>query len=77
MMAQRNLVPEGSAIAKALDYSLGAGRHWLYISRTALCPSIITRSKSDKAVGTWTLELVVRRVNMNRPEFRRHLFALN
>lgn len=45
MMAQRDFVPEGSAIAKTLDYSFKRWTHWLDMSRTALCPSIITRPK--------------------------------
>lgn len=46
MIAQRQLVPEGSAIAKALDYSL---KRW--IALTVLCPSIITGARIKSGRG--------------------------
>jgi len=46
MMAQRKLVPEGSAIAKALDCRL---KRW--IALTVLCPSIITGARIKSARG--------------------------
>jgi len=51
MIAQRQLVPEGSAIAKALDYSL---KRWIALTRllmTVLCPSIITGAKIKSGRG--------------------------
>ncbi len=46
MIAQRQLVPEGSAIAKALDYSL---KRW--IALTVPCPSIITGARIKSGRG--------------------------
>ncbi|CRM95059.1 Transposase [Pseudomonas sp. 22 E 5] len=51
MLAQRELVPEGSATAKALDYSL---KRWVAMMRyleMVLCPSTITRSKTRSGHG--------------------------
>jgi hypothetical protein len=63
MLAQRDLVPAGSAIAKALDYSR---KRWTaltrYLEDGAVPIDNNAVDKLDKAVGSWTLELVVRRV---------------
>lgn len=67
MIARKQLVPEGSAIAKALDYSL---KRW--IALTVWCPSTITGSKSDPALGTWSLELAVCGLTANRMTYGCH-----
>ena len=59
MIAQRELVPEGSAIAKALEYSL---ERWIVLMRylkTALYLSTLTAARIDPAAGTEALELAV------------------
>ena len=49
MIARRDLVPEGSAISRALDYSLNAGQHYRGTSIMESYPLIITgaRARSD------------------------------
>ncbi|GEM_PF-6098457 len=47
MLAQSDLVPNESAIAKALDYSLKRWKRWMALTRyltTGLCPLTTTRS---------------------------------
>lgn len=53
MLAQRDLVPNGSATAKTLDYSL---KRWV----------ALTRYLDDTTMGAWPLELVVCRVAAQR-----------
>lgn len=51
MLAQRDLVPNGSATAKALDYSL---KRWVALTRyldDGLCPSITIRSRTKYGHG--------------------------
>lgn len=59
MLAQRDLVSNGSVTAKALDYSL---KRWVALTHfldDGLCPSKITKLKTDTAVGAWPRELAV------------------
>ncbi|WP_460083038.1 IS66 family transposase [Pseudomonas sp. H3_H05] len=59
MLAQRDLMPNGSATAKALDYSL---KRWVALTRyleDGLCPSTIIRWRPDSAMGSWAIERVV------------------
>jgi len=54
MIAQRDLVPEGSAISKALDYSL---KRWAALARYlnyGAVPLIIIGREPDPTMGSWT-----------------------
>ena len=61
--AQRDLVPEGSAIAKAPDYSL---KRWVALARYADDWRCTYRQQlgrePNSAVGTWAFKLAVRRL---------------
>ena len=54
LQLHRQKVPDGSATAKAIDYSLG---RWValtrYLSMTAICRPITTGSKTRSARGQW------------------------
>lgn len=47
MVAQRDPVPEGSAIRRALDTALNAGQRYRATSMTGPCPLIIIGRKCD------------------------------
>ncbi len=59
MIAQSHLVPEGSAIAKALDYSL---KRWIALTRYLNDGAVPIDNNwcENPTVGSWALELAVR-----------------
>lgn len=66
MLPQRDLVPNGSATTKALDYSL---KHWSALTRPGRWGRIHRQrsgGEPDPVVGVWTLQLVVYRIASQR-----------
>ena len=66
MLAQLDLVPKGSATAKAVDYSL---KRWIVLTlpcRRGCAHRQQSSREQDPAVGTWTLEVVVCRIATQR-----------
>jgi hypothetical protein len=60
MLAQRELVPEGSATAKALDYSL---KRWVALTRYLEDGAVpIDNNQIENLIRPWALELVICRV---------------
>ena len=59
MLAQRELVPEGSATAKALDYSL---KRWVALTRYLEDGAVpIDNNQIENSIRPWALEAVLRR----------------
>jgi len=73
MMAQRKLVSEGSAIARALDYSL---KRWEALTRYLDDGHVpIDNNWVENQIRPWAIgrgELVVRRFASSRPTSRSH-----
>jgi hypothetical protein len=67
MIAQRDLVPEGSAISRALDYSL---KRWAalshYLNDGAVPIDNNWGRESDPTMGSWPQKLALRRIATQR-----------